>query len=247
MTGARSAAGRVPPTTTSAMASAHDQTPGQLHADRMPEGGIQRKEYRLCLLRHRRHRLIEYVNDDVDLRRVDDERRRETNRVAARAEHEQASREAAVDHAVAFGRRALLRQAIRTSSTPIMSPRPRTSPTTGCFCMQRAQPPQVARRRSAAFSTRSSLRSLSWPAPRRSRPGCRRTCWRGRRAATSSLGPGDGHAQRHARGDALGQGDDVGLDAEVLAGEHLPVRPMPDCTSSTTSRMPCFRVRSRSR
>ena len=38
-----------------------------------------------------------------------------------------------------------------------------------------------------------------------------------------------------------------GSTPECSIANIFPVRPMPDCTSSTTSRMPCFVVSSRSR
>ena len=61
------------------------------------------------------------------------------------------------------------------------------------------------------------------------------------RASTSGTIPAGEHArERHAGGDALGHGHDIGDDAEVLYGEPAcPVRPKPDCISSATSSMPC--------
>jgi hypothetical protein len=46
-------------------------------------------------------------------------------------------------------------------------------------------------------------------------------------------------AQRHvAGGDALGEGDQVRLDAEQLGREPVPSRPKPQMTSSAISKMP---------
>ncbi len=53
------------------------------------------------------------------------------------------------------------------------------------------------------------------------------------------LAGGGAEAQRDiGRGDALGGGEDVGLDAPVFTANHLPVRPQPVMTSSAMSRTP---------
>ena len=57
----------------------------------------------------------------------------------------------------------------------------------------------------------------------------------------------EGHegADREAAAQALGEGHGVGHDPGVLAGSHLPVRPMPVWTSSRISRAPAALVASR--
>ena len=112
----------------------------------------------------------------------------------------------------------------RTSSTPIIRPWPRTSPISGCLSVSAAQ--AVHQVRADGRGVRDQLilaAARSSRAPRRTTPGCRRTCSRARPAARPS--------RRRARTstpsgspDAMPFAivDDVRLDAEVLDREHLP-------------------------
>ncbi len=110
----------------------------------------------------------------------------------------------------------------RTSSMPIISPMPRTSPIKRCFVLQGAQSVHQVRAHDAAFSISDPLiRSMVASAAAHAT---------GLPPNVLACDPG-GHVMMSARAvvtpsgksgrDALGDGDDVGLDGEMLDRKHL--------------------------
>ena len=70
-------------------------------------------------------------------------------------------------------------------------------------------------------------------------------CWPGF-SRSAARAEGDGGADRQPAAEALGEGDDVGLDAlRAWCSNQWPVRPMPVWTSSRTSSVPVAAVISR--
>ena len=110
----------------------------------------------------------------------------------------------------------------RTSSTPIISPRPRTSPMSGCLSVSAFEPGHQVRADVGGVRHQRLLQQLD----RRQRRGARhrvaaeRARVRARRPR-HQVGARRGDAERQARRDALRDRDDVGLDAGVLDREHL--------------------------
>ena len=151
------------------------------------------------------------------------QRRREADRVLAGAEHEQPARERRVHHRVALGRsrapwsrgRAPARRRSSARAAHVADERVLVH-------QRRAARPSGARRRrprSASAPPCSSLIVASAAAHDTGLPPNVLACAPG--GHVHHVGARDGHAERHARRDALRDGDDVGLDAEVLDREHL--------------------------
>ena len=96
----------------------------------------------------------------------------------------------------------------------------------GCSSRQGPQAPEDDRPRSGAPRRpgRGGAWCRWWPGPTHRPPGCRRRCRRARRRARRRATPPRPvtPGQRHAAGDALGRGHQVGDDALVLAGEPVP-------------------------
>ena len=179
----------------------------------------------------------EGVGDDrqrhVGLGPGDDERRGHADRALAAREHEQAAVEAGLLERVG-GRRG--RGGRCRSSGPCRGPGGSAAGRPAARAARRAG----GRRRRRRWRPARPRRGRAWPARRRRRPGCRRTSSRACPAAqsmTSAL------AMMPASGSPLARP----LPTHMMSGStpscsqaHIvPVRPTPDCTSSTTSRMPC--------
>ena len=139
----------------------------------------------------------------------------------------------------------------RTSSTPIISPRPRTSPISGCLSVSAL---------SAGDQVRADVlgvrhQALAQQLDRRERRGARhriaaeRARVRARRPR-HQLGARRRHAERQPRRDPLRDRHDVGLDAGVLDREHLArCGPCPTALRrrSAACRAACVSSRSRCR
>ncbi len=176
------------------------------------------------------------------------QRRREADRILPRPEHQQSAVERRRDDRVALAGRALLGLAIPTSSTPIIRPRPRTSPISGCLSASDRSPSIRYAPTAAAFATSRVFSSeivASAAAHETGLPPNVLAC-----------APG-GHAISPARATATpsGRPEAMPLAIAITSGSTpvysianiFPDRPIPDCTSSTTRRMPCFLVSSRRR
>ena len=151
--------------------------------------------------------LVEDPDRGVGLRLGQHQRRREAHRVAAGAEDQHAARERLVHDRVAFGVARSLVCRSRTSSTPIISPLPRTSPISGCLSCSARSPACRCAPTSAAFATSDVAQQPDRGQRRRARHrvAAKRAGVRPGRPV-HHLGPGRGDAERQARRDALGRG-----------------------------------------
>ena len=181
------------------------------------------KRLQSCSRVYSRKRLIKNRYCRCRLRAVKDERRREPDRVLAGAEHQQAAVEARIDD---LSRSVVARSFVtrsRTSSMPIINPRPRTSPMSWCFCCSSRSRSIMKAPTSAAFFINESFRSLivaSAAAHDTGLPPNVLACEPGGQSITSASR--GGHAERQSGRDTLGDRHDVGLDAKMLDRKHLP-------------------------
>ena len=115
-------------------------------------------------------------------------------------------------------------------SMPTMKPRRRTSATSGiALDLARAAPEQRDLRLQARRASAPARRCRGWRGRRRRRAGCRCRCGRGRRSLllggaeeglVDALGGERRRERQVAAGQALGEAEQVGRDALLLAGEH---------------------------
>ena len=177
--------------------------------------------------------LLEDLERSPCLVLAEHQRRRDADRVVAAPEHQQPLAE----------RRLLDRGAWSWSAneSPIHSARPRTSVMIGCRSAMPRTPSRKTSPTERALSSRPS-RSITLERGERRRARDRRAAVR--RAVRAELPghqvvAGDHRAERQAARDALaGRARRRARRRSCSIAHIVPLRPMPDCTSSQTSRMP---------
>ena len=131
----------------------------------------------------------------------------------------------------------------RTSSMPIIRPRPRTSPMSGCLSISACSAGHHVRADDLGVLHQAVAQQPDRRQRRRARDGVAAERARVRPGGHDMTSDRRGRdAERQPRRDPLRHRHDVGLDAGVLDREH-PARcgPCPTALRPTISRMPCWR------